>query len=136
MLKKYRDHGLLLLRIGIGIMFVLHGYPKVFGGPEMWAKVGSAMANLGIGFAPTFWGLIGALAEFGGGILLIFGLLTRPIAAAMAFTMVVAASVHLSAGEGLMGASHAIELGIVFVSLILVGPGRFSVDSRRFPALG
>jgi putative oxidoreductase len=47
----------------------------------------------------------------------------------------VAASVHLANGEGIMGASHAIELGIVFVSLILVGPGRFSLDAKRFPAL-
>jgi putative oxidoreductase len=33
-LDRYRDAGLLVLRIGIGVMFMLHGFPKVMGGPE------------------------------------------------------------------------------------------------------
>ena len=40
---KTHDLGLLLLRVGIGIMFTIHGYPKLIGGPEMWAKVGGTM---------------------------------------------------------------------------------------------
>ena len=131
MFEKYRDHGLLLLRIGIGVMFVLHGWPKVAGGPEFWAKIGGAMGNFGIGFAPTFWGLMAALAEFGGGILLALGLFARPAAASMAFTMLVATTVHLSMGEGFKGASHAMELGIVFLALVFVGPGRLSLDAFR-----
>lgn len=33
-LDKYRDVGLLILRVGIGLMFMIHGFPKLFGGPE------------------------------------------------------------------------------------------------------
>ena len=33
-LDKYRDIGLLFLRIGIGVMFIMHGLPKLIGGPE------------------------------------------------------------------------------------------------------
>ena len=35
-LDKYRDIGLLFLRIGIGVMFIMHGLPKLIGGPEKW----------------------------------------------------------------------------------------------------
>ncbi len=50
-LDKYTDEGLLFLRVGLGIMFVLHGWPKMFGGLKQWAGLGMAMGNLGIGFA-------------------------------------------------------------------------------------
>ena len=130
-LSRYRDHGLLLLRLGVGAMFMWHGSPKMFGGVEMWTRVGKAMGNLGLDFAPAFWGFLASLAEFGGGLLLIVGLGVRFAAMAMCFTMVVAAVFHLKKGDGLKGASHAIELGIVFAGLVFVGGGRFSLDGRR-----
>ena len=37
-LNKHRHIGLLVLRIGIGLMFILHGAPKLFDGPEKWVK--------------------------------------------------------------------------------------------------
>ena len=87
-LNKYSDAGILFLRIGIGFAFIfVHGWGKIFGGPELWTKLGGSMANLGITFAPTFWGFMAAAAEFGGGILILFGLFTRPASAFMAFTM-------------------------------------------------
>ena len=33
-LDKYRDIGLLILRVGIGIMFMIHGLPKLTAGPK------------------------------------------------------------------------------------------------------
>ena len=47
--------------------------------------------------------------------------------------MLVAAVSHLSRGDGLSGASHAIELGIVFLSLIVIGAGKYSVDEQLHP---
>jgi len=55
--------GLLLLRLGIGTLMFFHGLPKLMGGAEMWAKVGGAMKNLGLDFAPTFWGFLATFAE-------------------------------------------------------------------------
>jgi putative oxidoreductase len=129
-LNKYRDAGLLILRIGFGIMFIFHGAPKTFGGPERWGKLGMAMANFGIDFLPAFWGFMAAFSEFFGGILLILGLFFRPACILMTITMIVAASFHIGRGDGLMGASHAIENGIVLLSLILIGPGKISLDKR------
>ena len=124
----YLHTGLLILRIGIGVMFIIHGAPKMFGGPEIWEKIGGAMANFGLGFFPVFWGFMAAASEFGGGILLIAGFLTRPACLFMAVTMIVAAVSHLTKGDGLGRASHAIEAAILFTSLIFIGAGKFSLD--------
>ena len=67
-LNKHRHIGLLVLRIGIGCMFILHGAPKLFGGAEKWTQIGMAMASLGIGFIPAFWGFMAAISEFFGGV--------------------------------------------------------------------
>lgn len=129
-LSKYRDFGLLMLRIGLGGMYLFHGWPKISGGPERWAKLGGAMGNLGIDFAPSFWGFMAAFAEFFGGLMLIFGFFFHPAAALMATTMAVAAISHFSRGDGLGGASHAIENGIVLASLFFIGPGKYSLDAK------
>ncbi len=128
-LDRYRDHGLLLLRVGIGISFMLHGFPKLQGGPELWTGLGSALGALGIHFAPTFMGFMAASAEFFGGLFLALGLFTRPAVFFMLNTMIVAMAMHLSKGDSFMMYSHALEAGILFLSMILIGPGRFSLDA-------
>lgn len=128
-LDRCRDEGLLLLRIGIGAMFIGHGYPKLVGGPEVWTKLGGALALLGFPHFPTLMGLLAALAESLGGLLLMLGLFTRPALFFLLNTMVVAALMHLAKGDGFLKASHAIEAGILFLSLILIGPGRHSLDA-------
>lgn len=129
-LDRYRDAGLLILRVGIGLAFALgHGGPKLFGGPERWRGVGGAAANVGLDFAPVFWGFMAAFAEFGGGILLILGLLFRPAAFLLLCTMIVAAVSH--ATGAIPGSPlHAVEAGVVFLALIFIGPGTYSLDAR------
>ena len=129
-LGKYRNTGLLILRVGLGAMMMVHGLPKIMGGPDKWAALGGSMKVIGIDFLPTFWGLMAALAEGMGGFLLVLGLFFRPVNMLLAFTMLIAALVHFGKGEGVMGASHAIEVGIVFFSLIFIGPGKYSVDKK------
>ena len=130
--ETYRDHGVLFARVGLGAMFMAHGWPKLVGGPEKWEKLGGAMASFGIDFAPTFWGFSGAAAEFFGGFLLALGLATRPALFFLICTMLVATAKHLQAGDGFKGASHAAEAAIMFVGLFLIGPGRFSLDRKLF----
>jgi len=127
-----KDVGLLVLRVGIGLsILILHGYGKISGGPTLWANVGGSMGNLGIDFAPTFWGFMAAFAEFFCSILLILGVLFRPAALLLAATMFVAMNVHLnlppeSPAAGWGRASHALDLMIVYVALFLTGPGRYA----------
>lgn len=127
-LTKYRDTGILILRIGIGIMFLYHGAPKLIGGPEKWEKLGMAMNYVGIPVFPVFWGFMAAFSEFFGGIFIILGLFFRPACILLLITMSVASIMHLSKGDGLNVAAHAIEAGVLFLSLILIGPGKYSID--------
>lgn len=123
-LGRYRDFGLLVLRLGVGVMFLFHGWPKLMGGPVKWEALGTAMGYLGIHVIPVFWGLTAALSEFFGGVCLILGVVFRPACLLLLGTMAVAATMHLQRGDGLQVASHAIELGFVFFGLLFVGPGR------------
>ncbi len=132
-LNRFLDLGLLILRIGLGAMFIWHGLPKLRDGPELWAKLGTAVGNFGIHFLPAFWGFLAAASEGIGGLLLLLGLLFRPAALSLFLTMVVAATFHLGKGDSLGIASHAIEAGIVFLSLVLIGPGRYSLDELIRP---
>ena len=123
------DVGLLVLRLGIGIMFIFFGLQKVLGGPERWEELGQAMGTFGITFAPALWGLMASLAELVGGLLLLLGVFTREAALFLLITMVVAAAWLLSVGAGLQKAAHAIDMGIVFLAVLIAGPGRLSLSS-------
>ncbi|HEY6162948.1 MAG TPA: DoxX family protein [Bacteroidia bacterium] len=120
--------GLLILRLGIGILLITHGWPKIIGGTEMWEKVGHSMSMLGINFAPTFWGLMAALSEGLGGLLIAIGLFTRVAGSFVLFTMIIAALHHFNAGDGLGGASHALSLAVVGLALLFTGAGEYSID--------
>lgn len=126
-LKNRLDIGLLIIRIGLGVMFIMHGLPKITGGPERWEKLGGAMSNLGIDFLPVVWGFLAAFAEFFGGIFLIFGLMWAPATLMLFFTMFVAALVHINNGDGFKGYAHAVEVGIVFLGLFFTGPGKYII---------
>ena len=126
-----QDSGLLLLRLGIGAMFVAHGVPKVLGGPDRWEKLGGAMETFGIHFAPQLWGFAAALSESAGGLLLAMGLAFRPACTMLLSTMVVAAAMHLDRGDGWAKASHAIESAILFASLLWMGPGAYVLTLRH-----
>ncbi len=127
-LDKHRDLGLLILRLGIGFAFMAHGYPKVMGGPEKWALIGGAVKSIGIDSFPVFWGFMAAISEFFGGALLAVGLFTRPACFLLLSTMCVATAMHLGKGDPFVKYSHALEVGILFLSLIFIGPGKYSWD--------
>lgn len=127
--------GLLILRIGIGITIFFHGLPKIMGGPERWEMLGGTMSNLGINFAPMFWGFMAAFAETVGGILFALGLFFRPAAFLLVGTMIVALAMHFSQGDDFMKYGHALDLLIVFVAALFTGPGKYSLDAKFIPRI-
>jgi putative oxidoreductase len=129
---KLSDLGLLVLRIGIGLIFIYHGYPKLLGGPDVWNSVGGALMTMGIDKYLTFFGFMAALSEFGGGLLLAIGLLVRPASAFLFITMVVATMMHVKSGDSFTVYSHALKCAVLFFSLILIGPGKMSLDAQFF----
>ncbi len=131
-LGKYRELGILLLRAGLGVSFILaHGAPKLFAGPERWTATGAALKHLGIDFAPSFWGLMAGSTEFFGGVLLVLGLMVRPVCLLLLIVMSVAA-VNIYAGStSFVGPNaHPLELGVVLLSLLIFGAGKYSVDQK------
>ncbi|MBC8082729.1 MAG: DoxX family protein [Hymenobacter sp.] len=134
--NHYRTHdfGLLLIRVGIGVMFTIHGYPKLVGGPEKWAELGGVMKLVGIDFAPAVWGFLAAVTEAVGGQLLALGLFFRVVCGLLVATMAVATLMHVVSGDGFDGYSHALEAGLLFLGLAFAGPGRYSLDQLLFPA--
>ena len=128
-LTKFRDWGLLFLRVALGAFYLyVHGWHKLAGGVHQWREIGSAVRYVGIHFAPVFWGLMAALSETLGCVLVILGFLFRPACLLLFITLVVASAMHLRKGQGWEAASHAIELAILFFSLLFIGPGKYSLD--------
>jgi putative oxidoreductase len=128
-LGNYKNFGLFIIRAGLGIMFIWHGYPKLLGGQKMWEQIGESTNYVGIHFMPMVWGLICALVETVGGAFLVIGFWFRPVCILLLINLLVATEVMLHHG-GLQAAAHPIEDAITFAGLIFLGPGKFSVDKK------
>ncbi len=128
--------GLTVLRVVVGLVFVAHGWRKVMVGFD---QVSQSFAGLGIP-APLAAAVLAMLAELVGGALLIIGLKTRLAAIPPAIVMVVATVVaHLPHGFFLpKGYEYTLVLLAALVTLILAGPGPYSVDEilRRWREKG
>ncbi len=129
-LTRFRDAGILVLRVGIGLSFMAHGIPKLMGGPEKWVTLGKAMGNIGVTFYPVGWGFMAGFSETVGGLLLVLGFLFRPACMLLLFTMFIAGLMHIKLGDPFTKWSHALEAGIVFLALIFIGPGKYSIDKK------
>jgi putative oxidoreductase len=124
----------LLLRVAAGALLIPHGMQKLFGsfgGPGMSGfiatlrKVGYPMADL--------WGWMIALLEFGGGILLVIGLFTRPVALLVLIFMLEAARFHLGVGGFFWtarGNEYPLLFAVVALMLMIRGGGPYSIDAK------
>lgn len=139
-MPEWKDEALLVLRLALGVIFLMHGSQKVlglFGGEGLAATVQNFQAHLGI---PPVFGYIASFTEFLGGIALILGLLTRVAALGIAILMTVAtAKVHLASGFFLNwsceaakghGFEYSLALFAMALALVLTGGGAWSVDQK------
>ena len=132
----------LLIRIPLGLIFMAHGSQKLFGlfgGSGLTSTFATFEQKLGI---PPIFTLLAIIAEFGGGIGVLTGLLTRFSAAGIASVMAVAIyKIHWSHGffmntYCLPGRGHGIEFTLALLGMALyltiAGGGRWCVDRLIF----
>ncbi len=117
-----------VLHLVLGAIFIAHGAQKVFGGMQGVQKMVTAL-----GF-PWWMAYAVAAAEFGGGILVLVGLLTRLAALAILVDMCVAIlKVHLPHGlKGPQGYEFPLACAAIAFSLIFFGGGPISLDAAFF----
>ena len=124
--------GMAILRVVTGIIFMGHGAPK-FGitGDGGLESTAGFLASLGVPM-PAVAAFLVAFFEFGGGALLIVGLLTRVWAAGLAFAMLIAVTmVHLEAGMfGQGGYQWALLMMACSLALMIEGAGKGSLDQK------
>ena len=126
------DLALLVIRVFVGITFMLHGGQKLFGwyGGGGLKGTSSMMQNLGVAH-PGLLGWMATLSEAGGGLFVLIGLLTPLAAAVIISTMLVAIStVHWKNGfwNGKGGYEFNLSLIALAATLVLMGGGLVSVD--------
>jgi len=123
---------LLVLRVIGGVAFILHGWGKIQN-PFGWMGEESAV--------PGIFQALAALAEFGGGIAWIVGIVTPLASFGLLCTMVVATLLHaVIKGDPFVstgGPSYELALVYLGISLLFLatGPGRFSLDAKIFGEL-
>ena len=126
------ETGLLLIRIVLGVVFAAHGAQKLFGWFGGFGIAGTGGWLASMGFRPArLHATVSGLSEFGGGLLLAFGLLTPLGAAAVAGVMIVAiATVHTPNGffNSSGGYEFNLTLAVTALALAFTGPGRYSLD--------
>jgi putative oxidoreductase len=120
------------LRIALGVIFLAHGGQKLFGwlgGKGLLATAGYFAGKLGL--TPGLpWAMLAGGGEFGGALLLLFGLFTRLGALSIAMVMIVAiAKVHWGTFFMPAGIEYALSLLGAAVALLITGGGKFSLDA-------
>lgn len=126
--SRYSDAAVLVIRIVIGVTFIVQGYGKITGGSERWMATGTKISVIGIEFGYTVFGFLAAFSEFFGGMALLMGLFTRLSTVGIGFTMIIAALSHISQGDSITRILHPLELLVVCLFLFINGAGKFSVD--------
>jgi putative oxidoreductase len=117
----------LLLRLGLGTMFIAHGLLKVL----VFTLPGTVGFFEQVGF-PGWLAYIVTFAEIGGGILLIAGI--RVTAVSLALLPVLLGAVYVHSGAGWVfsnpngGWEYPAFLALASIVQALLGPGKFSVE--------
>jgi putative oxidoreductase len=119
---------LLMLRVSLGILTIIHGWPKIVGGITTWNYLGTFMQSVRIYFWPLLWGFLGASTEFFGGIMLTLGLGTRLASLALVVMMIVATAWHIDRGDAFMLYSFPLTLVFVYLAFVIIGSGSYSLD--------
>jgi len=128
-MEKLRPLSLLLLRIGVGVVFMHNGYPKF-----TWEKQASMHEMVQSGL-PWYFTYVAGVLELGGGAALVAGLCTRLIGLLLAGEMTIAiwrAEHILEHPMAINNYELALVLGVGAFALATFGAGPVSLDALLF----
>ncbi len=128
-LGKYRETGLLLIRVSLGIIFLMLITPVLWSGQSAWGHFGSAMKHLDVSGHYEFWGFLGAVLGCAGGVLMILGLFFR-VGVLLTLLVTLVHLVGVWDQHGFAARLEVLEVSIILLSLMLIGPGKYSVDKN------
>lgn len=123
-LKKCEPFTLLLLRCGLAIVFIYHGYPKLFGSTEKFIE---AFQTLGL---PAYFVYVSGVIECFGGLAIALGFLTPVVGVILLLEMAVAMWKY-NFNEGIYAVREyelPLILGLASLALATTGAGIFSLD--------
>lgn len=120
------DIGLLIIRLGISLLMMTHGFGKM---EKLFAAGEIEFYNF-MGLGPKISLLLTVIGEFAAPVFISLGLFTRMAAFLSAFTMGVAAFI-VHAGDPLSDQEASMMYFFCFAAVFFAGPGRFSIDHWR-----
>jgi putative oxidoreductase len=128
-LEKLKPLALLLLRAALGVIFIYHGYPKLFGHTR---ETMQSFTHMGF---PSYFAYIAGVVELFGGIMLIAGLFARIAGLLIAGEMAIALwKVHDIISDPL--AVHNYEFPLILAAgafaIAILGAGAISFDQLLF----
>ena len=129
-LSRFRDVGVLILRLAFGFQLVKVSYLNALFPAENIPEFVNYLTTLGFPF-PIIGAYLASYTEFFGGILLVLGLFTRWAAIALIINFSMAFGMaHLAVHDTYQNTFPSVNLLAVNIFLLLNGPGRFSIDER------
>ena len=135
-LARFRDVGVLILRLAFGFQLVNVSYPYFFSQDQKIPEFVTYLTTLGFPF-PVVGAYLSVYTEFIGGILLLLGLWTRWTAMLLVINFSVAVGLaHLAINDTYQNTSPSTNILAVSIFLLLNGPGRFSIDAALKKASG
>ncbi|MGD0908764.1 MAG: DoxX family protein [Candidatus Acidiferrales bacterium] len=129
-MEKLRPLALLLLRVGLGVIFIYNGYPKFVG-----RRLEHLDEFVNVNHLPAYFSYIAGVLEIGGGALLIGGLFTRITGLLLAGEMAVAMWKGEQFFQNPLRVDKyelALALGVGAFALATFGAGVISLDRAFF----
>jgi len=141
--------GLLILRLGLGTIFVCLSYPQLLAGKETWHEMGqAAMEPIGVTFGFVIWGFLGVISMLAGGVFIAIGVAFRPSALCLLVTTVLIAFMRYDGGQALApglpipsgelapGYASAIGAAVASLALLISGSGDYAIGAALRPLHG
>lgn len=126
--NRHRDMGLLMLRVGAGMIALIEAASILISGPIAWLEIGEGMEIYGFQPLPEYWGVLFGVLGIAGGLFFALGLLHRlaTVTLLVLTTCYVGIQLHFEAGWSAF--AWQAQSWIIFAAFLFIGTGRLALD--------